>query len=108
MLKNESERGSVSVDVQGLLPLKQEKAVTKEYKLFLNEMYLRDSISAVQQLKLEKDTYYDVLSRFPEVGNVESRLRTKNAFTFPLIAFLMLCLVFASIKTLKFIKNYES
>lgn len=107
IVKKESEKGAAFVNVQGLLPLQQEKTKTYEYDLFASGMRIRDSIRVVEQLKVEEDTYYDVLSRFPEVGNETTKLSQKYWFTFPLTAFILLCLFYAVIKTFKFIKNYE-
>lgn len=106
IVKKESEKGAAYVNVQGLLPLQQEKSKTWEYELFISEMRIRDSIRAIEQIKVEEDSYYDVLSRFPEVGNESSKLTSKYWFIFPVGAFIILCLIFASLKTLRFVKNY--
>ena len=107
IVKKESEKGAAYVNVQGLLPLQQDKSKTYEYELFMSGMRIRDSIRAVEQLKIEEDSYYDILSRFPEVGNESSKISDKYWFTFPLVAFLLLCVFYTAIKSIKFIKNYE-
>lgn len=107
IVKKESEKGAAFVNVQGLLPLQQEKAKTYEYELIGSGMRIRDSIRVISQLKLEKDSYYDVLSRFPEVGNESSSLTQKYWFTLPIVAFLLLCFFYAAVRTTKYIKNYE-
>lgn len=108
VVKKESERGAAFVDVQGVLPLQQEKSKTYEYELLQHEIRIRDSIRLVEQLKLEEDVYYDVLSRFPEVGNESSKMTSKYWFTLPILAFLLLCVLFIALRTIKFIKNYEA
>lgn len=108
IVKKEAEKGAAFVNVQGLLPLQQEKTKTWEYELFLGEMSIRDSIRVVEQLRVEADTYYDVLSRFPEVGNESSKLTSKYWFTFPMVAFILLCVFYVIIRTFKYIKTYDS
>lgn len=108
VVKAESEKGAAFVNVQGLLPLQQEKSKTYEYELFREGMRVRDSIRSVEQLKVEENTYYDVLSRFPEVGSKSTGLSTKYWFTLPVIAFILLCSVYAFIGAYKFVKDYES
>ena len=108
IVKKESEKGSAFVNVQGLLPLQQEKSKTYEYELLGSSMRIRDSIRTMEQMKIEQDTYYDVLSRFPQTGTESSQLKSKYWFTFPIIAFLLLCLLYATLKTIKYIKNYEN
>lgn len=105
--KKEAERGSASLNLQGILPLQQEKAKTYEYELFQYEIRTRDSIRKVEQLKIEEDNYYDVLSRFPEVGNESNTVLSKYWISLPLISFVLLCILFVIIRSFKFIKNYE-
>lgn len=107
IVKKEAEKGAAFVNVQGLLPLQQEKSKTYEYELFQHEVRVRDSIRKVEQTKVEEDSYYDVLSRFPEVGNEAAKFTQKYWFTFPIAAFLILCLFYAAVRTINFIKNYE-
>jgi len=107
IVTKESEKGSAFVNVQGLLPLQQEKSKTYEFELFQNGMRVRDSIRKVEQLKVEEDSYYDVLSRFPKVGNESTKLSSKYWFKFPIAAFLILCIFYAALRSIKFIKNYE-
>lgn len=108
VIKTESEKGAAFVNVQGLLPLQQEKAKTREYDLLSSEMRIRDSLSAISQIKLEQDTYYDVLSRFPEVGTESVSLTKKYWFILPIAAFIFLCVFYSAIRIIKFIKNYEN
>ncbi|MEO6348841.1 MAG: hypothetical protein ABIO60_13120 [Aquaticitalea sp.] len=108
VVKAESDKGAAFINVQGLLPLQQEKSKTYEYELFREGMRVRDSIRSVVQLKVEKNTYYDVLSRFPEVGSKSTGLLNKYWFTLPVMAFILLCLIYAFMGAFKFIKDYES
>lgn len=107
VIQKEAERGNTAVSIQGLLPLQQEKTQTKEYEILQFEMRTRDSIKVLEQLKVEESTYYEVLSRFPEVGKNASKLYTKNWFLFPVFAFIGLCILYLMISTFKYIKNHE-
>ena len=108
IVQKESEKGSAFVNVQGLLPLQQEKSKTFEYELLNSGMRVRDSIRKVEQQKIEENSYYDILSRFPEVGNEATKTSEKYWFIFPLAAFLILCVFYAAIRTIKFVRRYES
>ncbi|MGJ8591452.1 MAG: hypothetical protein ACSHXF_02820 [Aquaticitalea sp.] len=107
IMKKESEKGSALVGLQGLLPLQQEKVKTYEYELIGSGMRIRDSIRKLDQMKIEEASYYDVLSRFPEVGNESTKMTQKFWFTFPIVAFLLLCFFYFALRTIKYIKNYE-
>src|SRR5690606_7762251 len=56
VIKKEAEKGTVSIGVQGVLPVQQEKVLTREYDVFQNEMRLRDSIRALKQIKIAENS----------------------------------------------------
>ncbi|HNQ26336.1 MAG TPA: hypothetical protein PKL92_00250 [Aquaticitalea sp.] len=108
IVQKEADKGEAFVNVQGLLPLQQERSKTHEYELFQYEIRIRDSIREIEQLKADEDIYYDILSGFPKVGKVDSSLLSRYYVLFPIIAFILLCIGYMTIKLYKFIKNYES
>lgn len=107
VISKEAERGSAKVSVQGLLPLQQEKAQTKEFDVLIIEMRTRDSIKVLDQIKVEENAYFEVLSRFPEVGRKRSEIYSKHWFIFPISAFIGLCVVYLIVSTVKYIKNHD-
>ena len=106
VIQTEAERGTAAMSVQGLLPLQQEKAQTKEFDVLIMGMRTRDSIKVLEQLKIEENTYFEVLSPFPEVGRKQSELFSKHWFIFPVFAFIILCFMYLLISTVKYIKNH--
>ena len=107
VIQKQSERGNGDVTVQGLLPLQQEKFQTKEFEVLLNEMRIRDSIKELEQMKIEENSYYEILSRFPEVGKRASKIYTKDWVLFPVLAFMVLCIIYVILAIYKYVKNYE-
>jgi hypothetical protein len=107
VIRKEAERGTASMSVQGLLPLQQEKAQTKEFDVLIIGMRTRDSIKVLEELKVEENTYVQFLSRFPEVGKKQSKLVSKHWVIFPVFAFAGLCILYLMFSTFKFIKNHD-
>lgn len=105
--EEESKSGSGRLSIQGMMPISQEKADTKEYELLQNELRLRDSLRVLDQQIIEENVYYDVISRFPELGSRDNSIFRKYKLIFPILAFVLLSLLFLGIKTIKFIKSYE-
>lgn len=107
VILKEAERGTVSVNVQGLMPLQQEKADTKEFDVLIIGMRTRDSIKVLDQMEIEENNYFEVLSRFPEVGKKKSDIYSKDWFMFPIAAFVVLCIIYIIMSTIKYIKNHD-
>lgn len=107
VIQKEAERSASAMSIQGLMPLQQEKSQTKEYEILQFEIRTRDSIKALEQMRIEENDYYEILSRFPEVGKAPSGLTNKHWFIFPVLAFICLCIVYIVISTFKYIKNHD-
>ena len=105
--EEESKNGSGKIGIQGMMPLAQEKVETKEYELLQNELRFRDSLRELEQEVIEKNMYYDVLSKFPEIGTKHSTFFNKYSLLFPAIAFVIMCLIFMGLKSVKYIQDYE-
>ncbi|SDR74700.1 hypothetical protein SAMN04515667_0531 [Formosa sp. Hel1_31_208] len=108
ILSNESEKGAVSVGMEGMFPLTQERTQTREFELFQNELRLRDSISVLDQLKVEENVYYDVLSDFSEIGVKSNDWTKKYILILPALAILVMLLTFFASNAIRFVKNYEA
>lgn len=106
--KNESEKGEVSIGLQGSLPLQQEKAKTFEYELLKDELRIRDSIRSMEQLKNEESDFYDVLSGFQKVGTKSHKFKNKFSLFFPITAFFILVIIFFAIRIITHLKKHES
>ncbi|PNW26704.1 hypothetical protein [Formosa algae] len=102
--KSQSRKGMTIGDG---LSFEKDKSVTKEYELFNKEVELRAQLVDLEKERLEEDTLFDVVSGFQNVGNKVTGLQKKYIFKLPLLIFVLLYLVFATIKIIKFIKNYE-
>lgn len=107
VIRKEADRGTVSVNVQGLLPMQQEKAETREFDVLIIGMRTRDSIKLLDQMEVEENSYFEVLSRFPEVGKKKSDIFSKDWFMYPAFAFIGLCIIYIVISTIKYIKNHD-
>ncbi|WP_040279603.1 hypothetical protein [Psychroserpens damuponensis] len=107
ILNQESKNRAVSVGIEGLLPLTQEKTETKEFDLFRNEIAIRDSIRVLDELKIEESVYYDVITNFSEIGLRSNEFEKRYTLIFPLLAMFILFLMYFAIKVIKFAKEYE-
>ncbi|NNL82225.1 MAG: hypothetical protein HKP28_02480, partial [Winogradskyella sp.] len=66
ILKAESESNKVSIGMEGMFPLQQERIPTREYELFQEELKVRQAIIELDRELIEESVYYDVLSGFEE------------------------------------------
>ncbi|WP_159022142.1 hypothetical protein [Formosa sp. L2A11] len=89
------------------LSFEKDKSVTKEYELFNKEVELREQLVELEREKLEENKLFDVVSRFQSVGSEELKVQKRYVLMLPVLAFIAMYLVFALIKIIKFIKNYE-
>ena len=92
---------------ESMLPVIKEKSITREYDLFKEELRIRDSIKALDEMLILENQYYDILSGFEEVGTVKKDFFDRYSITLPSIIFIIMALAFAFIKAFKYIKEYE-
>lgn len=102
--KSQSRKGMTIGDG---LTFEKDKSVTKEYELFNREIQLRSQLVELEEERLKEDVLFDVVSGFQRVGSKSSKFYNKYMFTLPLLAFILLYLVFVASKIIKFIKTYE-
>ncbi|EDP69538.1 hypothetical protein FBALC1_00250 [Flavobacteriales bacterium ALC-1] len=107
VIKNESENRKLTIGIEGVLPLQEEKTVTKEYELFLKEQEIRRALNKLNQTIAEENTYVDVLSSFDKTGIKENSIRQRYSILFPILTIILFVLGFLVVKAFKFIKIYE-
>lgn len=105
--EEEAKNSSGKLGIPSMIPVSQEKSQTREYDLLQNELRLRDSIRSIEQNLIQKNTYYDVISKFPEMGVRHLSIYNKYSLLFPIIAFLVLCIIFLGLKVINYAKNYK-
>lgn len=108
ILKQESENGAATIGVEGLLPLTQERTQTREFELFRSEVVIRDSIRALDERKIEESVYYDVITDFSDIGLKDRDITGKYTIVFPLLALLVMLLIYVLNKVVKFVRVYEA
>jgi hypothetical protein len=107
ILMQESKNGAASIGLEGLLPLTQEKTPTREYDLFRSEVVIRDSIRALNQLKIEENVYYDVITNFSDIGLKSKNPIERFSFLFPVLAILIMLMIYILNKVITYIRAYE-
>jgi hypothetical protein len=108
VLKEESKSSSKNINLSEALSLQPNKSETKEFELLNKKLELEKELLALQEKKVEEDVFFDTLSGFQGIGTEVNNLREKYSLIFPVLSFLILCLIFMAIKTVKFVKNYEA
>lgn len=107
VLKEESRKGATTISFgEGLSLEPESKSKTKEFELLSREIDLRNRIARLEEMKVEEDTYFDVVSGFQEVGNLTSKFKERYSIIFPLIGLLILTLIFMIQRTIKFVRGY--
>ncbi|TYA52211.1 GumC domain-containing protein [Formosa maritima] len=108
VLEDESQSKAKEISLGGEgFTLSSDKSNTKEYELLNTEMKLRDQLKQLEERKIEEDVFFDVISSFQEVGNKSTEWYEKYTLIFPILAFIMLCLIYLTSKTVIYVKNYE-
>jgi hypothetical protein len=107
VLKSESEKSKLSLDIGGSLPIQEEKTATKEYELFLKEQEIRRSLNFLNKTIAEENTYFEILSGFDKIGNKDNSLSRRYSILFPILGLFLFILGFLLLKGFLFIKNHE-
>jgi hypothetical protein len=108
VLEDESQSKAKEISLGGEgFSLSSDKTNTREYDLLNTEMKLRNELKQLEEKKIEEDVFFDVISSFQEVGNKSSEWYEKYTLIFPILAFLVLCMVYISKKTVFYVKHYE-
>ncbi|MDN3491579.1 hypothetical protein [Winogradskyella bathintestinalis] len=107
VIKNESKNSKLSLGLNSVLPLQEEKTATKEYELFLKEREIRNTLNYLNQKIAKENTYFDVLSSFDKVGKKDKSFEKRYSISFPIIALILILCGFLIVKAFNYIKNYE-
>ena len=89
------------------LSLSPEKTGTKEFELLNEEIRLRKQLQKLDEQKLEEDVFFDIISSFQQIGNKSINIMNRYSLIFPVLAFILLCLVYLTVKLAKYVRNYE-
>ncbi len=85
VIKNESQNSKLSFDIGSMIPIQEDKTVTKEFDFFIREQQIRSSLGELKQELIEGNTIYDVVSGFDNIGSKDQSVRQK---LYSLIAFI--------------------
>ncbi len=107
VLKNESERSKLSLGIDGVMPVQEEKSITKEFDLFREEQRIRRLLSELDLELAEENTYFDILSGFDRTGRKDKSIKQRYTILFPILLLGLIFLAFLTTKAYNFIKNYE-
>jgi hypothetical protein len=106
VLQEETKSQNKDVQIAGF-PLQQKKSGTKEYELLEKEIKLREQLRALEEKAISKDVFVDVISSFQNVGNRKTGWGEKYSLLFPILSFILLCLIFIAKKTISYARDYE-
>ncbi len=87
--------------------LADSKVETKEYELLEKKTKLYEELGRLQESKVVDDTFFDVISSFPEIGKLEVVPFYKmKVIVLPIIAFILFTLSLLLIRAYKFVEEY--
>lgn len=107
VLQEESKNNSLSFSSREGMSFIQEKTETKEYELLKEEDRLRQQLSDLEAQKVEEDVFFDTLSSFQDVGAKYTSITERYSLIFPLLVFVLLCIIYLGKKVVKYVKAYE-
>ena len=107
VIEEESKGGKGNLNIGAGFPLQQEKSNTKEYELLNQEIKLRNELRLLEEKKIEEDVFFDTISSFQKIGTISTSIYEKYTIIFPILALLILILLYISISIVKFANNYE-
>ncbi len=106
IIKEESKSSSGNIKLSEAFSLEPEKSNTKEFELLNKKLELERKLLGLQEKKVAEDVFFDTLSGFQGIGTEVKELSSRYSLIFPALAFLLLCSIFATRKTVKFVKGY--
>ena len=107
VMEEESKIKEGSYTTKDGLSFIQEKTKTREYDLLQEENKLRQELSNLEAKKVEEDVYFDTLSSFQDVGAKYTSIWNLYILILPIIAFVLLCLIYLFNKLIKYVVSYE-
>nr|WP_321233973.1 hypothetical protein [uncultured Psychroserpens sp.] len=107
VLEEDSKSTNNTISLGEGFSIEPEKAKTKEFELLNKELQLRQELRMLDEQKIEENDFFDIVSGFQEIGSVTKSIFQKYTYIFPLLAFMILCLIFVTDKIIRFVKGYE-
>lgn len=107
VMEDESKTKEGSYTTRDGMSFIQEKTKTKEYELLKEENELRKALSILDAKKVEEDVYFDTLSSFQDVGAKYTSIWNLYVLILPILAFIILCIIYLSIKLINYVTSYE-
>ena len=108
VMQSESTSNNAPVTLKdGGMAMVQERVKTKEYELLDKELQLRQELTRLESQQVEEDVYFDTVSSFQDVGYIYSTIYNKYSLLLPILAFILLSLIFITYRVVKFVKSYE-
>lgn len=105
--KSDAGSGRIAVPTKDGI-LVQERTKTREFDLLEKQIALRSELSALESQKVEEDVFFDTISSFQDVGAKYVSIWEMYSIIFPILSFVLLCLIFIAKNTIKFVNNYEA
>lgn len=108
VLEEDAKRGSTKISFgQGLSLEPENNSKTKEFELLNREIEFRTKLLDIEEMKVKQDTFFDVVSGFQNVGNKTSKFGRNYILLFPLIALVLMIIIFMLSRTVKFVREYK-
>ena len=109
VLEKESQSQSTEISLGGEgFSLSKDKSNTREYDLLNKEIELRNQLRDLEEKKVDEDVFFDVISSFQKVGKNTLHWYDRYSLLFPIIAFVMLCIIYLTRKTVLYVNKYEA
>jgi hypothetical protein len=108
VLEEESKSKSQKIGIGEGFSIEPAESKTREFELLNKELDLRKQLRMLDEQKVEEDVFFDTVSGFQEIGSISKSIFQKYSIIFPLLAFVVLSLIFIMRITVRFVKNYEA
>tara|TARA_R110002012_G_scaffold283090_2_gene473178 strand:- start:124832 stop:125902 length:1071 start_codon:yes stop_codon:yes gene_type:complete len=110
VLENESksQRSEFNLGGEGGFSLGKEKSNTREFELLNKEIELRNQLRDLEEKKVDEDVFFDVISSFQKVGKNSIHWYDRYSLLLPIIAFVLLCIIYLTRKIVLYVNNYEA
>ena len=107
VLEEEAKSQKNSLSLGEGFTIEPSESKTREFELLNKELKLRDELRLLEEKKVEEDVFFDIVSGFQEVGSISRDLVNRYSIVFPILAFIVMFLIFATKRIINFVKNYE-
>lgn len=107
VIQNESKNDNSTSLGSAMFPMQLERIPTREYDLFQKELEIRQDLRELDEELIAESVFYDILAGFEEVGSKYSSLLTNYKLLFPILAFLILVVIYITQRSFAYIKSYE-